>query len=391
MRLLSKLVVLRALAGEGNYHAYRLLREGRRLFLFAKCLKTTFNYWVGHKLRKAVATQSIAFIKGDNQLRHHRYTETLRQKLIGSTPLFADVATKKNGAGLLPAISVQSLALQVGYLVMLLLTGRQRYLNLYYLAFHAAIQQVVSVGLKSVNTFVCYNDQPYDVASLVVALHQRGDCRTIVVQHGLILSPAFYFPSIAREFWAWGVLSEKYYGSRDPVARILITGRYAEDAFLKRDTFIPFGPAKSVKILSAPSYFHDEIKRTVTSLDPIATIVPEDKARFSIKLHPATKFQVGLRRWLVRHAQWLEEENESMEHLAEKFDALVTLSSTSSVDFLLRGKPVFFVTPRHDNEFPSARYGPDLNCLKVFLLSSEFALEQYNSARLSFLKDALNV
>jgi hypothetical protein len=80
-----------------------------------------------------------------------------------------------------------------------------------------------------------------------------------------------------------------------------------------------------------------------------------------------------------------------MEMLAERRDALITYNSTSAVDFLLRGKPVFFVDPHSGDEFPSMAYGLRFTDLEDFVVSCDFGLSNHNKARLQFLKRTLNV
>lgn len=389
MKKKSHISTLRALAGEGKYHTHKLLKAGKTLFLFAKYLRTTIAYGIG--VGRSATTPAVAFVKGPNQLRHHHYIESLRLGKIGPVEVFTDSRTEDSLANLLPRMPLGGILKQISYLILLLLTGRPRYLNLYYLAFYASIKKVVDIGLKGVSTFVCYNDQPYDVTALIVALRERRGCRTIVVQHGLILNPNFYFPTHAQEFWAWGELSTKHFRSKTKDAKLIVTGRYLEDINSKKDSFVPIKHDQQINILLALSFFHNEVKDVVTRLQALLVSASMSSVRFSIKLHPATKFPEILRQWITRHASWLEEEFGFIEDLAEQYDALVTLNSTSAVDFLLRGKPVFFVSPREDGNFPSGHYGLALDKLMTLSSDGVQALKEHNAARLNFLNEALNV
>jgi len=381
---------LRILAGEGDFHCYRLLKLGRRGFLFSKYLLTTLSYFKG--TGGCATTRTIAFVKGGNQLRYHRHVAEQLESDFGEVQLFTSSRLSVCPASLmLPRLSVLDVLLQFYFLLLTLLTGRRRYLNLYFLAFEAAIVKTVGTGFQAVETLICYNDQPYDVAAILHALHDHDTCRTIVIQHGLVLSEKFYFPSIAREFWAWGELSRTHYCARDQFSRILIKGRYNEDVIIKRDNFIVPGAGKPLRILVAPSYFHDEVKQTLESLGNMLSGEFGVKASVAIKFHPSTKFAGLLKLWCVRCAPWMSEEIEPMEELADKYDVLVTKNSTSAVDFLLRGKPVFFLEPRSDEEFPSISYGFKLEQLSPLLTNFSTDLCNKNASREKFLRLALNV
>lgn len=373
---------LRTVAGEGNRHSYKLLESGKRFFLFAKYFFTSFSYFRGQAGESPVG--AVAFIKGSNQLRHHNNLSSALRTEFGGIQLLS-AAAEIVGCQAIGRITAGELIQQLGYLVMLLMTGRKRYLSLYFLAFSCAMERLVRQYFGNVTSFVCYNDQPYDVAAILYALHRNVNCRTIVVQHGLVLSEKFYFPTVAREFWAWGELSRKHYSSRNK-GELLVKGRFPADHMLKLEA--PSSQAIH-SILVAPSFFHGEVKELVMALD---SQIPDKSAlRVAIKLHPATKLQWLLKLWFRRHAPWLGSETGNMESLAESYDALVTKNSTSAVDFLLRKKVVFFDRPGAGLVFPSLKYGFELTQIGSVLEGSVDKLAGKEVDREIFIRNALNV
>lgn len=379
------LELLRVLAGEGSFHIYRLLRE-RRLFLFAKCLLTTLAYLRGKGAK--TSARSIVFVKGSNQLRYFRHAQLQLADELGDLQLYTSTPfTKQTDAFLLPRISGRAFANQATLLFLMLLTGKRRYLNLYLLAFASAMRTAVDVGFRNIESFVCFNDQPFDVAAILHALHRHQGRRTIVVQHGLILTQSFYFPTIAKEFWAWGELSRQHYRARAKNAQFIIKGRYRDDAVKMAKDFISPSSDRPLRILIAPSYFHDDVRALVSQ---VSELTKREDRRFtaSIKFHPATKLKFLLIRWCKTHGSWLNEESAPMEELSERFDVLITKDSTSAVDFLLRGKPVVFSKLKADQSFPSHQYGFSSES-DPFLPAD--LIESKNIHRKCFLKSALNV
>lgn len=273
----------------------------------------------------------------------------------------------------------------------MLLSGNRRHLNLYLLEFYQSIEKSLAIGAQNVDTFVCYNDQPYDVAAIVHSLNKRENCRTIVIQHGLILSERFYFPSIAQEFWAWGDLSRSHYHSRTLNSQILVKGRYRTDSSSKKDRFLWPPESAITHILVAPSYFHDEIKDILRSLNDIMTVELMKTTVFAIKFHPSTKLAWSLRKWCKANTPWLIEEHDPMESLSKNYDALVTKNSTSAIDFLLNGKPTFFTELKGNETFPSQAYGFHINQLKSALQLKQLNTEEKRNGRDFFLLKALNV
>lgn len=382
------LQLLRVLAGEGSFHIYRLLNN-RRFFLFVKCLLTTLGCFKGKG--SETDARSIVFVKGPNQFRYFQHARPQLAAELSDPQLYAStVLPTKTEALLLPRITGGAFVKQFSWLLLMLLTGKRRYLNLYLLAFASAMEKAVDEGFKLVETFVCFNDQPFDVAAILHALHKRQHCRTIVVQHGLILSHKFYFPAVAKEFWAWGELSRQHFRAWLKDAQFVVKGRYRNDVTNKSDDFIWPPEDRPVRILIAPSYFHEEVKAILKELDQTLSTKFKEEIHVAIKLHPATKFPWQLRRWYQRHVAWLKEEHEPMELLATKYDVLVTKNSTSAIDFLLRGKPVFFLD-QDSKDLPSLKYAFLLSEIELVVIYHQNPYEEKNYLRIKFLKHAVNV
>ena len=379
--------MLRTVAGEGNFHIYRLLKI-RRLFLFAKCLFTTISYFYG---RGSIATnQSIAYIKGSNQLRYFCYAHEKLEDELGVLQLFNSSSKLKNVAGLLlPRFNVWPVVMQCIFLFLMLITGKRRYLNLYLINFSKSIKCAIDKGLPDIKNFVSFNDQPYDVAAIVYALNQRNNCRTIVIQHGLILSPSFYFPAVSQEFWAWGELSKKYFRSRNKDGKIIIKGRYKNDLEIK-NRFFNFSYDRRMRILIAPSYFHDEIKNVLINFEKLLPSELKVPGQVGIKFHPATKNLFKIKWWIKQHAPWIKQEEEPMEVLSEKYNFLITRNSTSSIDFMLRGKLVFFDVIHDNSEFPSRNFCLDFEDFVFYMQNDYLSVCKIEAAKV-YLKSAINV
>lgn len=389
--LRPSLSVLRALAGEGNYHAYTRLKGAKRGVLFLKSLRVSLAYTFHRNGPRTRATLVVA--NGLNQERlFHKYRPQL-SKAFGEISLFSvfRLANTHDRCGL-PRFSAFEMGQQLVLLLLVLASGQKRYLNLYYLAFAAAMQRVIQHGAPNLKAFICFNDQPFDVASMIVALRQRETCQTCVIQHGLILSEVFYFPTNAKEFWAWGPLSRVHFRSRHAQGRLIVKGRYADDTENARSGFLAPMPEKHpYRILVAPSHFHDEVKGLVGAfLEELHNKLPT-QINLGLKLHPATKASWRLRRWLANRNINIVLEQANMEQLSEDYDLLFTKNSTSSIDFLLRGKPVIFSEFPQNGNFPSADYGFGIDQLQNVISGEVENIAAKNDARKNFLKDALFV
>ncbi|MGG7646090.1 hypothetical protein ACQ5SP_14865 [Rhodovulum sp. YNF3179] len=386
----SDLWDIRIVAGEGKYRILRRLAN-RRHVLATKLAITAFRYWFGRG--ETPKYGRIAFVKGPNQLRHHQYTETLRNLRLGDLETFSD-KSHTAAINLFPRITTGQFCVLVMLALCIFFRGRRRDVLAYLLVFYRAIQKITKTELSDLEVFVCYNDQIFDVAAIVQALNRQGRCRTIVVQHGLVLSPDFYFPVNAQEFWSWGELSRVHFRGRMPNCQFLVTGRYAEDRSIK--ALAPEIPelGERLVVLVAVSFNHGEIQEAVSELVQIHDELSEEQranVHFWIKFHPATRWRWKIRAILALQVPWLEVVDGDMEKLAEQSDVLVTVNSSSLVDFLLRGKPVFRIFDRAPTSFPASKCAFRLSDFKTIIAQERTCLERENVARLEFLKSALNV
>lgn len=377
---------LRVVSAEGRYSYYRVLREGKRLFLVLKLSFTSFQFFKnrGYKLK----AKHLVYIKGMNQLRFHQYINPSLEEEFGKIDVMTSSVKKDDiSKNQFPGFSLKELVWQITYLILLLLTGKKRYLSLYFLSFTSSIERVANTVLRDISTFICYNDQPYDVAAILWSLKTNINCRTITVQHGLILNHSFYFPANTQEFWGWGGLSLQHFRSKNPEGRLVIKGRYLSDKQEKKELLDAAFSSNIKRILIAPSFNHNEIKNLIRE---VYKVMKYKKITIAIKFHPATKFKFNLMMWMMfmRHAFVVESKN--IEELASEYDALVTKNSTSSIDFFLKGKPVFFLSCSDGYTFPSNKYGYSINELKSYI-TGNLDLKEKNQERLSFLRNALNV
>lgn len=389
MAAFRKIRVVKTMAAEGNFHAHNLLRNGGRFFLFIKYLKSTLEYWSGSRHSAHDFGPSIVYIKGANQLRHFRETKTLIEARVGSVVPYSgtslDPSTRR-----MAMVTTQDVFAQMRCLFLLLLTGRRRYLNMYYVAFYEGVRRSILKGhFAGVSNFICFNDQPYDIAALVLVFREVAECNTAVLQHGLILSPHFYFPTHVHEFWGWGEVSAEHFRGSFPGVKFVITGRKLDDRIIKSDEFIPRAPQTEVSFVIAPSHSPAQIKMLIAKVKKAQS--KTSHARFFIKLHPATKLKALVRLWLRINAPWLSEVHAPMSVLSTRYDGLISVNSTSAVDFLLLGKPAFFAVVNEGAAFPSSQYGLYLDDLDEQVGGNFASLNSYNPPRLNFLREYLNV
>jgi len=389
-KISDKLSILKAMAGEGNFYSYKLLKKRKIMFLFLKYLITSFSYFWG---KQNISDKTVvAYAKGINQLRHHRFTRKMREERVGDVDLYTDKPVY--GANRLPRISIRYLFKHIFILIVFLFSRKKKYLNLYYLSFYEAINDVVIRGLQGVRVFICYNDQPYDVAAIVHNLNKKGFCKTVVVQHGLIVSQEFYFPTIAQEFWAWGELSREHFASRLSDGKLIVVGRYAEDKNVMR-CFYDKGDNDNgpLKILVAVSYDYYQFYHVMVYIFTYIIKINHREVICSVKLHPATKLKFLYRLFLLIYKKRLNEEVGLIEDVVNDYDVLISVCSSSLIDFILRGKPVFTVGMKDR----SSEYCSKIECCLDIRLLEEY-IKNGNNAKFMdynkykrFLGSAINV
>lgn len=382
------LSLIKILAGEGDFYLYKAL-VGKKIFVFLKLLSNSLMYSFGKDLK--TTQSSLVFIKGENQYRLFKYAKSNFSKQIDARNVFCKNVTINNKEDVVfPRVKIVYFLNQVFFLFLMLITGKRHYLNLYLLSFYCGISDVVSRSFPQVNKFLCFNDQSYDVASIVESFNQRG-CQTFVYQHGLILSKQFYFPVVSKIFLAWGDSSRQEFKSWRNNSELLVTGRYLNDIENKSEILRHSICDRKIKVLVAPSFNFDEIKKIVFSISSFNSF--SERCSFSIKFHPATKFKTLIKLWCKYHTPFLVEEYGHMENLSNEYDFLITKNSTSTVDFLLRGKLVFCFEPLSSGEdFPSIDYVFDINQFAQVLGGENIDnLGHKNKSRLSFIQKNINV
>lgn len=359
------------------------------MFVFLKCVRTVlFHTFHAGGVNDA---RTIVLLKGPNQSRLFRRQANELSDEFGEIGICAISRIKDQvGSIYLPRFSIRASIRQIAVLLAMLGTGRRRYLDIFYLLFFSSMRASVQAGMPHVRDFICYNDQPFEVAAIIAALHQRDDVKTTVIQHGLILNEAFYFPSNAQVFRAWGELSRQHFRSRHPNGRLVVTGRYKEDRLRKSENFV--APREDrLSILAATSFRGEDLKQMVGAISEIITSPEHQRTVIAVKLHPATKAAWRVRLWLRRSIPGVLIQLEDIEDLAFSHDILLTKNSTSAVDFLLLGKPVIFLDLKNDEGFPSGSYGFTTEDW-VAMFSGDLAVSTSKSSdRIHFLKASINV
>ena len=383
---------LTRLAGEGSFAVYRRSSLGQRLFISLKFAANSSSFFLFGSNEK-ISAEDIFFIKGRNQLRLHRRANIRFDEEDRSTSVFLqpDFAMRRVGhVRRWLRIEGRYLWAQIWFICGFLLTGKKRYLNLYFLNYQASMEAGIQKYCGNIRNFVCYNDQSYEAAAIILALRRLTSAKTVVVQHGLILSPEFYFPTNADEFWAWGELSKKHFSCRKQATTLLVKGRFPEDQAVKNEEKAASIAAARPRILIAPSHKHREILDLVRSTLSHSTRLDED-VELTIKFHPATKFRFLLALYCRSRQISIESMSSDMCEISGKFDAIVTRNSTSAIDFMLRGKPVFIDLFDPKTDFPSREYADPISDLSALIERRKLADEHQRVHRLNFLKSAINV
>lgn len=388
-KFVPTLQTLRIMAGEGDFNIYRQLAAGKKLFLFVKCLLITWSY--AHGRGELATKKTVALVKGPNQKRYQKKVAEQLSDEFESVELFmTSLARNSELYKLLPRINFWLAVQQVIYLLCMLFTGRKRYLNLYLLSFYSSIFKSVQIGFSNVENFICFNDQPFDVAAIVHALNRSSRTRTIVIQHGLILSEKFYFPSVANEFWAWGELSKAHYRSWNKNGKILIRGRYKNDISFKKNNYLWPDSDQKKSFLIAPSHIHSEVKEIIKVVRSLEVFSLVGNSKLGIKFHPSTKFTWILKFWCRFILKEIIFEVDEMEGLSDSYDFLITKSSTSSVDFILKGKPVFFLDNIGVKNLTLVECGFNVSDLN-FVINNKNIDDSSKNLRNKLLIDAINV
>ncbi|MBA0035103.1 hypothetical protein HS962_02440 [Pantoea sp. BIGb0393] len=388
-KIINPILKIKDVTREGGRYIYKSSRGKKKILIILKLFITILKY-IHLNRCKCRFVGKMVLVKGKNQARLYEfYNDKIIRELGEHTLLQFEEATKLSLKTIINSVPLISKLFFIAFAAFF--STKRRWLNIMILELYKAVDFCVDKHFTNMNTFLCFNDQPVDIAILISALEEKSRTETIVVQHGLILSPKYYFPVNAKQFWAWGNNVDILYG-KIAKCKVLTKGRYTTDSTNKSEVFL-CSNKKFVNVLIAPSFFHKEIFTVILSAKKILEKC-DIKCNVEIKLHPATKLTFILKLWLRLYWPQLNITNDFMENLSSEFDCLFTKNSTSSLDFLLKGKPVYFIETQN-NEFPNEKYSfkfEDFNAHfsskpTFFNLDSELK----NKARLDLIKGELNV
>ena len=270
-------------------------------------------------------------------------------------------------------------------LILVLLTKavfmpRKRDVILIYLQMFEFMQKNFSSVFPEIKSLSVFNDKNH-LNALFVECAKKNEVSTLVHQHGYIANKASYFPINANHFLSWGTQAYDYARNYRQQGKVIKSQRFNSDIRnLETKFLVP--RVKCFKILIAVNYKPeqiDNVAKVIRKLEKLDHYV-------CIKLHPSQKFKFLTRiRYKALNSK-LGFVKSRIDHLADQFDILVTISSTSALDFLLRGKPVIFLNDGPRFEIPSFSYGFSLNdLLSRFSLNDEM-LNNKNKNRLQFLE-----
>lgn len=378
---------LNVLAGEGGFAVYGVKGFSARSRRVAKYAVNSIAHFLCGS-RDVCEAKILVYTVGANQLRlRSRYGS----KYFGEGAFFVNhpkLKTGLSGAGS-PYISFASLTRQLSYLLFYLISGKKRGLNLFFISYQGAIEKYVESHVNGVLKFFCFNDQIYECSSLILAIRRCTSGRSVVVQHGLVLSHRFYFPVNADEFWAWGELSRRYFSSRVG-SEFKLVGRFPDDIEKFEGEFNGcLNGVNDFRLLIAPSYDKNEVMRLLE-----AGLKLRGRVNVSVflKLHPATKNVTPIELFCSRNRVVVLGIEEEMGVLAERVDGLLTSFSTSVLDFLLIGKPVFVERFNVVDDFPSREYCFSASDV-LSVASDDFfdRMSSMNEGRIKFLREAINV
>lgn len=382
------------LAGEGNFSIYKKSTPKQRAYLGLKLLLNSVAFWLGGQ-NKEVSAVNIFYVKGQNQCRLHKHAnlafrEAKEESMTLIQPDWSWWQRKDNFSRWFK-MEGKYVSAQLYLIASYVLLGEKKYLNLYFLSYQTAIEEGIRKFGTKIEFFLCYNDQTYEASSIILALKRLTSAKTVVFQHGLILSPSFYFPVNADEFWAWGELSKRSYFARCKKSRFIVKGRYLEDRIIRRECVADLIEPGQPRILIAPSHVLQEIIDLVAStLKSVEGLrVPY---KVAIKLHPATKLKIFIIMYCGVRNISVEPIRSEMEDVVGRFDAIATRNSTSAVEFLLRGKAVFVDIFDSSRIFPSLEYAAPLSMLGNYIKALKRIEGEFQKLpRLTFLKNAIDV
>lgn len=376
-------IIIRALAGEGGFAILKKKSFLVRVIWFVKVvLKLSFML---AKVSRKVNVKDLVYICGLNQ---ERLLKSLDLKLYGIGDGYGLIKQPKslfrNNKGGFISIDCPSYFRLVSLCFIYMVTGSRKHVSLFLISYYRSVTFILDNSDLNFERFICFNDQPFEAAALTLWARFKGK-KTIVLQHGVILSYDYYFPTNSHEFWAWGKNGRVYFRSNLKNGLYIEKGRHLIDKKKIPDGFV-LPHIENAKGVICPSFYLSE----VISFIRLASSLKDGYAEIFLKLHPATKckFLFRLVIWLYG-VSWLDYKKPILD-VAENYDFLITKNSSSAVDFLLLGKPVFGVgtQPFHYDIFKGSFFSEnEMRCLIYSGLLPR--IDGLNEKRTAFIRDCI--
>lgn len=260
----------------------------------------------------------------------------------------------------------------------ILFRKRKNLLEIYYFL-QKLIFSNFEKNFPNVKMLYFFNDRSY-LNYLIISCAYTRNVRTCVYQHGYIANLSSYFPIHAHKFLSWGKHAFELAQLFNQEHKVKVNCRtFKDQELISHDLQIP--NKDDCRVLIAVNYRANQLNR----LPRIIRVLRDCNLSVTIKLHPSQKFK-----WITKiktklKSPGVEFVSKQMDDLVETFDVLITISSTSAFDFLLRGKPVIFLDDGPENMIPSFSYGFSIDDLMSnFALDQESLIEK-NRSRISFL------
>ncbi|WP_421860206.1 hypothetical protein [Marinobacter salarius] len=379
----SNSTIIRYLSGEGNFAVLKNKGLFQRIIfstkLIIKVFLLTFPY------SKFAPKGDLVYVCGSNQ---HRLLGSIDLSvydvdenycaLVQPTPFSKEKDRSKNKIHV--SIAFKDFFVLFFYCLGYIVLGKNKLLAAFFIKYYNCVSDFFRENLHSINRLICFNDQPFECASLILAAksHKKS---SVVIQHGVIISYDYYFPINCDEFWAWGSAGRPYFKSRSVCGEYIVKGRWLKKKEAISSDFV-FPDSGKPKGVICPSFFWKEIFFFIRFLKALK----EKGVKVDLKLHPATKFKILIKFLMITsRCKWVKPEV-SIQLVAKEYDFLITRNSSSALDFLLLGKPVFGVgTSDRDNRVFGQSFF-DENGIDNFVFKGELNhAREVNDNRLSFL------
>ncbi len=382
----SNSTVIRCLGGEGNFSIFKRKNLLSRFIWALKAVVKLTYMLTGYSVK--INTKDLIYLCGVNQ---DRLLQSLDLKSYGISDEHDVIKQprsiyKKNKWPFV-SIDLHCYWMLVFLCLVYVVTGNNRYIAAFLIRYYKGVSYFLNATVSDIERLICLNDQPFEAAALTLWAREQGK-NTIVLQHGVILSYNYYYPSNSKEFWAWGENGRLHFKTRVKGGKYVVKGR-----FLKKEYDIPgyfiLPDRETMNGVVCPSFSASEIVGLIKLVGSIEK--GKGKRLFSLKLHPSTKFKFVFRLiGFFYGLNWINYKTPILE-VAKKYDFLVTKNSSTAVDFLLLGKPVFGIEtpPLHEKIFNNSFFSED-DMKKLIHSGHLFNVEEVNDSRISFIRGCTN-